>query len=77
VTATLPPPVRTVDPDAINRLDDDAALPGDEARAGVFDAQCRRSYDAFQDRLDRVQRLAWLDAHVQVCDGCEQCEAVA
>lgn len=75
MTATLPPPVRTVDPDAINRVDDDTALPGDEQRAEAFDQQCRQSYDTFQARLDHLKYLVWLEAHREDCeDGCDHCE---
>jgi hypothetical protein len=72
VTATLPPRTATF-ADAINRLDDDTALPGDEQRAEVFDQQCRQSYDTFEARLDHLKRLVWLETHREICDGCDHC----
>jgi hypothetical protein len=72
VTATLPP--RTdITADAINRLDDDTALPGDEQRAEVFDQQCRQSWDAFTRQQAAIERAAWLATQREICDGCDHC----
>lgn len=75
MTATLPPRTDTL-ADAINRLDDDTARPGDELRADVFDAQCRQSWDGFERQQAAIERASWLEAH-RDCDGCDYCEATA
>jgi hypothetical protein len=76
VTATLPPRIDTV-ADAINRLDDGDARPGDELRADRYDAQCSQSYEGWQERMWRVQDAAALEAHREFCDGCDHCEVAA
>lgn len=77
MTATLPPRTRPADPDAVNRLDDGHGLPGDTQAADRFDSQCRQSYEGFQARLDRLKFAVWLEAHREVCDGCDHCDGAA
>lgn len=77
MTVTLPPRTDTL-ADAINRIDDGTARPGDGLRADVFDHQCRQSWDGFERQQSAIERASWLETHREFCDdGCEQCEATA